>query len=65
MHVSDKEVDEIALRLRAQHGPRAGMVAAEQLNECIDRADVNGRDTWARVVHRIHERRHGGASGGQ
>jgi hypothetical protein len=55
MAVSDREVDEIAHRMLAQHGPGAVFLAVTQLNECIDRCDWNGRDTFARIVHRIHE----------
>lgn len=53
--IDDREIDRIARRILARHGPRAAIVAAERLNRCIDRADWTGRDTWAQVVHRIHE----------
>lgn len=55
MGVKDNEIEQIAQRMLSQHGCRAAIIAVEQLNECIDRHDWNGRDTFARVVHRIHE----------
>jgi hypothetical protein len=29
--------------------------AVERLNDRIDQGDLNGRDTWAAVVHAIHD----------
>jgi hypothetical protein len=55
MVITDQEVDRMARRMLTQHGSRAAVAAAQQLNECIDRGDWEGRETWARVVHRIHE----------
>jgi hypothetical protein len=55
MVVSDREVDRLARRLLDQYWPRAALAAAEQLNACIDRDDWDGRDTWARIVQRIHQ----------
>jgi hypothetical protein len=55
MGANDNEIEQIAQRMLSQHGCRAAIIAVEQLNECIDRHDWNGRDTFARVVHRIHE----------
>jgi hypothetical protein len=60
MVVHDAEIDRLARELIAQHGPRAARVAAERLNEMIDRSNVPGRDLWACVVHRIHERQGSG-----
>ena len=54
MRASEEEVDRLARRLLDQHGPQAALAAAEQLNACIDRKDWDGRDTWARIVQRIH-----------
>jgi hypothetical protein len=54
MGVSDTEVEQIARRMLAELGCRAAIIAAERLNECIDHQDWNGRDTFARVVCRIH-----------
>jgi hypothetical protein len=56
MVVNDAEIDRIARDMIARHGPQAARVASERLNERIDRNDVRGRDTWACVVHAIHER---------
>jgi hypothetical protein len=56
MVVSDAEVERLARDMIAQHGDRAARIAAEKLNEMIDRDNVRGRDVWACVVHLIHER---------
>jgi hypothetical protein len=53
--VGDNEIDRLARHLLAQHGSRAALEAAEKLNEYIDSGDYYRRDTWARIVHRIHE----------
>ena len=58
MTVTDNKVDQIARQMLIQHGPRAALTAVDRLNECIDRYDWIGRDTWARVVRRIHEYQH-------
>jgi hypothetical protein len=55
MFVKDAEIERIARELLAEHGPRAARVAAERLNEMIDRNNIRGRDIWACVVHAIHE----------
>jgi hypothetical protein len=60
MVVSDAEIDRLARDMIAQHGDRAARVAAEKLNEMIDRDNVRGRDVWACVVHLIHERQGSG-----
>ena len=51
----DAEIERIASDLLAEHGGRAARVAAERLNEMIDRNNIRGRDIWACVVHAIHE----------
>ena len=51
----DDEIDREARLLVRQHGSRAAIVAADELNRCIDRRDWDGRDLWARIVRRIHE----------
>ena len=56
----DAEVERLAREMIAQHGPRAARVAAERLNEMIDRNNIPGRDVWACVVHAIHERQGSG-----
>ena len=55
MPVKDAEIERIARELLAEHGARAARIAAEQLNEMIDRNNIRGRDIWACVVHAIHE----------
>ena len=55
MLVADAEVERLAGEMIARHGARAARVAAERLNDMIDRNNIPGRDTWACVVHRIHE----------
>ena len=56
MVVSDAEIDRLARDMIAQHGERAARVAAEKLNEMIDRDNVRAAEVWACVVHRIHQR---------
>jgi hypothetical protein len=56
MVVSDAEVERLARDMIAQHGPRAARVAAEKLNEMIDRDNVRAGEVWACVVHLIHQR---------
>jgi hypothetical protein len=58
MDATDQEIDSLACRMVAVYGLCAAIAAAERLNECIDRDDSTGRETWARVVHRIHEYQH-------
>jgi hypothetical protein len=58
MEVTDQEVDRKALQLIAQYGPRAAVIAVERLNRYIDERDWASRDTWARIVHRVHENLH-------
>ena len=60
MVVSDAEIERLARDMIARHGDRAARVAAEKLNEMIDRDNVRGRDVWACVVHLIHERQGSG-----
>jgi hypothetical protein len=55
MVVRDADIDRIARELIAKHGADAARVAAQQLNAMIDRNDTNGRETWACIVHVIHE----------
>ncbi|MGE5271257.1 MAG: hypothetical protein ACM3JG_16475 [Thiohalocapsa sp.] len=56
MIVSEVEIDRLAREMMVQHGPQAARVAAERVNDMIDRNNVPGREMWACVVHRIHER---------
>ena len=53
--VASTEIERLARDMIARHGDRAARVAAETLNEMIDRDNVRGRDVWACVVHAIHE----------
>jgi hypothetical protein len=55
MKKTDDEIDRDAQALIAEHGQRAAVLAADELNRCIDRRDWDGRDVWARIVQRIHE----------
>ncbi len=57
---SDAEIERIAREMIATHGSGAARAAAEQLNQMIDRNNIPGRDLWACVVHRIHERQGSG-----
>ena len=56
----DADVERLAREMIAQHGRQAARVAAERLNEMIDRTNIPGRDVWACVVHAIHERQGSG-----
>jgi hypothetical protein len=53
--VFDAEIDFIARALIAQHGAGAARAAVDHVNEMIDAGDCQTRDTWARVVHAIHD----------
>lgn len=53
--VFDPEIDFIARAIVAQHGEGAARAAADHLNAMIDQGDFHSRDTWARVVHAIHD----------
>jgi hypothetical protein len=53
---NEAEIERIAREMIATHGPGAARAAALRLNEMIDRNNIPGRDLWACVVHRIHER---------
>jgi hypothetical protein len=55
MKKGEDEIDRKARLLIQQHGSRAALLAADALNQCIDREEWEGRDFWARIVHRIHE----------
>ena len=55
MAAEDVEIERVARELIATHGPDAARVAAEQLNNMIDRNDTEGREMWACIVHVIHE----------
>jgi hypothetical protein len=52
----DAEIERLARDMIATHGAQAARIAAVRLNEMIDLRNVPGRDLWACVVHRIHER---------
>ena len=56
MDAKDSEIDRLARDLIARHGLHAARVAAQRLNEMIDRNHLRDRDIWACVVHLIHER---------
>jgi hypothetical protein len=57
---NEAEIERIARDLIARHGSEAAREAIERLNEMIDRNNIPGRDLWACVVHRIHERQGSG-----
>lgn len=60
MIVGDAEIDRLAIALIEAHGDGAARFATERLNEMIDRNNIPGRDLWACIVHRIHERQGSG-----
>jgi hypothetical protein len=60
MITRDAEIERKARDMISKHGPRAARVAAERLNEMIDRGNIRGRDIWACIVHLIHERQGSG-----
>ena len=43
--VNENEIERVARRMLVEHGRLAARTAVEQLNECIDQGDWNGRDT--------------------
>jgi hypothetical protein len=53
------EIETIARQLVTDHGPRAPIVATQQLNKRIDRGDKYGRDDWVQVVYMIHRLQQG------
>lgn len=55
MVVSDAEIERLARDMIARHGERSARVAAEKLNEMIDRDNVRAAEVWAAVVHSIHQ----------
>ena len=57
---NEADIERMARDMIAQHGSRAAREAIERLNEMIDRNNIPGRDLWACVVHRIHERQGSG-----
>lgn len=57
---NEAEIERLAHEMIANHGDRAAREATERLNEMIDRHNIPGRDLWACVVHRIHERQGSG-----
>jgi hypothetical protein len=58
---SETAIDRLARDMIERHGAEAALRAVERLNDRIDRGDLSGRDTWAAVVHAIHELQHAGA----
>ncbi len=60
MVVNDAEIERLAGDMIARHGPRAARVAAERLNEMIDRDNRRAQEVWACVVHLIHQRQRTG-----
>lgn len=56
MVVNDAEIDRLVRDTIARHGQQAVRVAAEKLNEMIDRDNVRAAEVWACVVHLIHQR---------
>jgi hypothetical protein len=55
MVVDDCDIDRIARTMIAQHGSDAVLSVWTKFNNCVDQNDQNGRNTWARIVHRKHE----------
>jgi hypothetical protein len=52
---SQAAIERFAHQMIEWHGAGAALRAVERLNDRIDQGDLNGRDTWAAVVHAIHE----------
>jgi hypothetical protein len=52
---SQAAIKRLAREMIERHGADAALRAVERLNDRIDQGDLNGRDTWAAVVHAIHE----------
>jgi hypothetical protein len=52
---SETAIDRLAREMIERHGSQAALRAIERLNDRIDKADWNGRQLWAAVVHAIHE----------
>jgi hypothetical protein len=48
-------IERLAREMIERHGADAALRAVERLNDRIDQGDLSGRDTWAAVVHAIHE----------
>jgi hypothetical protein len=61
MPTSETEIELLARTMIDHHGPDAAKAAVDRLNQMIDRADWEGRDRWACVVHMIHDQQHAGA----
>ena len=59
MEKSYAEFEAIARQMIAAHGARAPIVAAERLNECLDRGDQHGRDDWVQVISEIYQLQRG------
>ena len=52
---SDDDVDRVARDFIMRYRLKASVKAIERIITCIDTRDWDGRDTWARVVRRIHQ----------
>ncbi|MBV9824329.1 MAG: hypothetical protein JO001_01410 [Alphaproteobacteria bacterium] len=52
---NDAEIERLAREMIGRYGQGAARVAAEHLNDMIDRDNAKGRDFWACVVHEIHQ----------
>jgi hypothetical protein len=55
---SEAAIDCLAHDMIKRYGGLAALRAVERLNDRIDKGDWGGRDTWATVVHAIHELQH-------
>jgi predicted NAD/FAD-binding protein len=55
---SETVIDRLAREMIERHGTHAALRAVERLNDRIDKADWDGRQLWAAVVHAIHELQH-------
>jgi hypothetical protein len=53
--VCEAEVDFTARAIIAQHGPDAALAAEDHLDELTRLGSTHRRDTWAEVIHAIHE----------
>ena len=55
MLIGEAAIQALAREMIERHGADAALRAVERLNDRIDQGDLNGRVTWAAVVHAIHD----------
>ena len=55
MLASQAAIERLAHEMIERHGADAALRAVERLNDRIDQGNLNDRETWAAVVHAIHQ----------